>query len=459
MPCTVLSSFTVSFKINKNTTVIMRNVLVIIIYFTSFWLLNSQKLERRATFQAKIEAPRDKSPGAKIISIEDNSSLKNIGLKENDILLKVNDRQLISYDDWSAVLYDIRAKEKTQLVIKREFEVFKKEVVLEALPLEVHTNIETYYEYIVNDFGMRQRVIITKPKDKNNLPAIFLVQGLSCSSVEKYSERSNNWVRLINDLVEKSNMVLYRIEKPGVGDSDGDCGKTDFKTELNGYENAIEHLKSKSYVNKDQIIVYGNSMGSALAPYLANKFNLAGIISDGTFFKSWYEHMLEIERRILEIEGKSQEDIYELMNTVYIPLYYEMLIKKRSFDDIIKDNPRYAEYHRQGLNHMYGRSMAYYYQVQDFNFAKEWESIKVPVRIRWGTNDWIMTGNDNDMIISVLENNNHKDHKLFKYKDLDHWGTIHPNYENSFYFKPGKWEDKISQQIIDWAHSIIGKNK
>ena len=62
-------------------------------------------------------------------------------------------------------------------------------------------------------------------------------------------------------------MVLYRVEKPGVGDSEDDCGKVDFLTELNGYETAIQHLKSKPYVDSNKIIVYGNSMGSALAPY------------------------------------------------------------------------------------------------------------------------------------------------------------------------------------------------
>lgn len=420
-------------------------------------IIKAQDLERRASFEARIETPKNGIPGAKIISFRENSPLKAIGLQENDIILKVNDRNLVSSVDWNGVLYSIRANQKTNLVIKRGVEVFSTEAQLNALPFEEYKGLETHYESIVNDYGIRQRVIITKPKGKTNLPAIFLVQGLSCSSVEKYSGRSNNWVKLINDLAEKSNMVLYRIEKPGVGDSEGDCGKVDFETELNGYESALKHLKAKPYVNSNQIIIYGNSMGSALAPYLANKYKLSGVISDGTFFKSWYEHMLEIERRILEIEGKSQEDIYRLMNTVYIPLYYEMLIKKKSFESILKDNPTYAQYHRQGLNYMYGRSMKYYHQVQDFNFAKEWENLKVPVRVRWGTNDWIMTENDNDMIMYVLDSQGHKDHELYKYKDLDHWSTIHPDYENSFNFKPGKWEDKISRQTIDWAWEMIQK--
>ena len=428
-------------------------ILILFVSFSSF----GQELSRRANFDAKIGWPNNKVPGATIKEVTPKSPMGKAGIKANDVILSVDGRKVLNQEDWSAITYAIRADKATHFEIKRGQNHLIKDVKLNPLPKENHANIETHYETVTSDYGIKQRAIITKPKGNKKFPAIILIQGLSCSTIEEYSSRSNNWVKLIKDLAEKSNMVLMRIDKPGVGDSEGDCGKTDFLTELNGYESAVQLLKTKSYIDTSKIIVYGNSMGSALAPYLANKFDLAGVISDGTFYKSWYEHMLEIERRILQIEGKTEAEIYSLMNEVFIPLYYEMLIKKRSFEDILEDNPTYRKHHRQGLNHMYGRSMEYYHQVQDFNFAKNWEEVKVPVRVRWGTNDWIMTENDNDMIMAVLDAKNHQNHKLFKYKDLDHWSTIHPDYSSSFNFKPGRWEDKISQQIIDWAWEIIGE--
>lgn len=437
----------------------MQKLLSLSLFIFIFNLSFAQNLERRASFTSKISWPNNKTPGAKIKEIIKGSPLDKAGFKAGDLIINIDGRPILNQEDWSAITYSLSSGNDTKVQVKQNGNLVTKSIRLKPLPLEKNKGVETLYETVTSDYGINQRAIITIPKGKRNTKnsAIILIQGLSCSSVEKYSSRSNNWVKLIQDLVEKSGMVVMRIEKPGVGDSEGDCGKTDFLTELNGYESAIKALKGKSYVDASKIIVYGNSMGSALAPYFANKFNLAGVISDGTFFKSWYEHMLEIERRILEVEGKTQEEIYNLMNTVYIPLYYEMLIKKRSFEDILEDNPTYKKHHRQGLNHMYGRPMVYYHQVQDFNFAKEWETVKVPVRIRWGTNDWIMTENDNDMIINVLKSNNHKNHKLYKYEKLDHWSTIHPNYANSYNFKPGKWEDKISQQIIDWAKEILSQ--
>jgi len=416
---------------------------------------NAQKLSRRANFEAKIAWPDNITPGAKIVELNNDTPLAKAGLRTGDYILAVNDRKILNQEDWSAILYAIRAEKFTNIVVKRAQERIKVDVILRPYALEQYEGLDVFYESVANDYGLLQRTIISKPKGNEKRPVILLLQGLSCSSIEQYSGRSNNWVKLIQNLVIQSNMVVMRIEKPGVGDSEGDCGTVDFKTELSGYEAAIKALKNKPYVDTNKIIVYGNSMGSALAPYIANKYNLAGVISDGTFFKSWYEHMLEIERRILEIEGKDQATIYELMNEVYIPLYHQMLIEKKSFAAILAQNPLYRKHHRQGLLHMYGRSMEYYHQIQDFNFAKAWQEIKVPVRIRWGTNDWIMSEFDNDMIVNVLKKQGHKNHKLHKYPNLDHWSTLHPDYAASFYGKKGEWEDKISQQLIDWAWEMV----
>ena len=104
---------------------------------------------------------------------------------------------------------------------------------------------------------------------------------------------------------------------------------------------------------------------------------------------------------------------------------------------------------------MYGRPVAYYHQVQDFNFAKAWEEIKVPVRIIRGTNDWIMSAQDNEMIIEILKSSGHTDHQLYLYKGLDHWNMIHEKAIHSYQGMQGRWEDKISQIIIDFAYEMI----
>ncbi|MEQ9466480.1 MAG: alpha/beta hydrolase [Ekhidna sp.] len=419
------------------------------------FLGHSQELGRRASWQAQVSWPDNQTPGAEIQSIEPGSPLSKSGLKTGDRIIQVNDRKILNGEDWSHATYSIREGESTSIHIKRGADWLLKEVKLNPLEKESHEGLSTYYESIVSDYGIRQRTIITTPNPNQKLPAIFLIQGLSCSTIEKYSGRSNNWVKMIETLVEQSGMVVMRVDKPGVGDSEGDCGCTDFKTELNGYETALKNLKTKEYVDTTKIVVYGASMGSALAPWIANRHNLAGVISDGTFFKTWFEHMLEIERRIRQMSGDDESTIVKKMNEAYIPLYYGMMIQKKSYEVVIEAYPAIKDYNYHGPEHMYGRPMSYYQQLQDFDLAGEWEKVKVPVRILYGSNDWIMSEFDNHMIMKVLDRAGHEDHELHIYPGLDHWNTIHETPDDSFNGKPGKWDPELPKLVINWIQEMV----
>lgn len=418
--------------------------------------LKGQKLERRGQWEATFDRGFKNGPGIIIKSIEKNSPLEKAGLKVGDKILEVDDKLIHSGQVWTEVVFSIRTEPAT-IRYKRRNEVMETVIKLNPVPYEDHPGIITEYTSLVSDYGIRQRIITTRPENtREKIPAIILIQGLSCSTIEPYPGRKGHWPKLIEDLIRKTGMAMIRIEKPGVGDSDGNCAETDFYTELNGYENMIVYTKSLPYVDSTKLIVYGSSMGSALAPYLANKYNLAGVISDGVFFKTWYEHMLEIERRIRKMSGDTESEITEKMNKYYIPLYYGMLIRKQTFAQVIDEYPALKEYNYHSPAHMYGRPVEYYHQVQDFDFAGQWEKIRVPVRINRGTNDWIMSDEDNDLIVDVLKQNGHSDYVLHRFEGLDHWNTIHKSPEDSFMGREGKWDESISGVIIQWCRELAG---
>ncbi len=430
------------------------SLLTILIVFSTVHI-NAQLLGRRTSWEAKIEGPNGSVPGAKIIALNTNSPLQKAGFLMDDIIIEVDGILLKDDEVWSEISYGLRANKATNIKALRDGQVFEATVEFNPLEQEKHAGIDTYYEEITSSYGITQRTIITKPKKPGRQPAIVLIGGLSCSSIETYPGRKGNWVQTIKDLVEKSGMVVMRIEKPGVGDSEGDCGQSDFITDIEGYKAAIKNLKTKPYVDSSRIVVYGSSMGSALAPFLANEFNLAGVISDGTFFKTWYEHMLEIERRILQFQGNSESQIVEKLNKYYIPLYYGMLIQKKTYQQVVNEYPALSEYNYHSAAHMYGRPVAYYQQLQEFDLAGQWEKVKVPVRILRGTHDWIMSSFDNKMIVEVLDRVGHKDHLLYEYPGLDHWNTIHESPKNSFEGKEGVWDPGTINLIIKWAQEIV----
>lgn len=427
-----------------------------LIYFVSSQAMSSD-LPRRASWEAKFVAANPL--GRLLENIDSDSPLDNAGLKVGDVLLQVNNTLIKDGATWDDLTDNLVANTPTKLTVRRGLMTFDVTARFNPVPLERYTGLDVEYGVVENDFGFKQRTIVTLPKStKGKIPAIFMVQGLSCSSAEVRATSKSNYIKMLKQIVESVDMLVMRIEKPGMGDSQGNCSKTNFNTELHGYEKGLQTLLNDPRIDRNRVLVYGNSMGSAIAPYLANKYQLNGVISDGTFYRSWFEHMLEIERRIKQMQGQTEAQISQQINQAYIPLYYGMLIEKKSYAQVIQENPLLAQYNYHGPEHMYGRPMAYYHQLQDFDFAGQWQQVKVPVRVRWGENDWIMSEADNHMIVDTLKRAGNQNVDLVIYPKLDHWSTLHEAPADSFNGKPGVWEDEIAQLIVRWAKELNSRN-
>jgi pimeloyl-ACP methyl ester carboxylesterase len=431
-----------------------------------FWVIGIQlsaadELPRRASWQASFTSSPDL--GMRIKALQSGTPLAIAGARVDDIVLSVNDVLLEHNYQWDDATDNLIADIPVSIKLKRAQQVLVINAVFNPREKEQYTDLQVEYGQIENDYGILQRTIVTYPKTYQEgkskaLPAIFLLQGLSCSSIEILTGRQSNYKKLLSEIVQKTDMLVMRVEKPGMGDSQGLCSQTNFIQELNGYERALQTLLADPRVDKSRVIVYGNSMGSAIAPYMANKYSLNGVISEGTFFRTWFEHMLEIERRIKQMQGLSELKITEQINQAYLPLYYGMLIEKRSYGEIIQSKPLLGSYNYHNDEHMYGRPMSYYHQLQEFNFAGHWQQVKVPVRIRYGTNDWIMSESDNHMIVDTLKRAGNNNVELYLYPKLDHWSTLHETAKHSFEGNPGKWEAKIATQIVDWAKALNQKS-
>lgn len=416
-------------------------------------LATEEPLARRAQWGARFD--RLPEAGVRIRSIEETSALGRAGLQPGDIIISVDNKTFSSAANWDDMTDALVAGHDYKVNYRRGAQDHVARIRFEPLAQESHEGLTTTYDQITSDFGIRQRIIITRPSGRDGpQPAIFVLQGLSCSSIENWEGRRSNFARSLTNIVTQSGMVVMRTEKPGLGDSEGDCSATDFETELNGYETAMEKLRRLPYVDQNRIIVFGSSMGSALAPYFANKYQLNGVIADGTYYRTWFEHMLEIERRIKTMEGNDQTTVNRMMNQAYIPLYYGMLIEKKSYREVIERSPLLATYNYHDDAHMYGRPVSFYHQLQDFDVAGNWQKLSVPARIRWGTNDWIMSEYDNDMIVETLAHAGNRDVVLYKYPGLDHFDSIAASMEASYAGEPGTWDDRISGQLIDWAKEL-----
>src|ERR1043165_5637142 len=198
-------------------------------------------------------------------------------------------------------------------------------------PLEAYPNVDVIYDSVTAPDGNRLRTIITKPRNaKGKLPVIFVAGWLSCDSVEAPSGTKDATGLVFQGLARLPQFSLFRVDKQGVGDSEGVCAETDFESELGGYRAAFRALKNYQFIDSNRVFMLGISNGGGFAPLVpesqAEQQQVRGYISVGGWVKTWLEHMIEIERRRFALMGKKPAEIPELVKQE-ATLYYEGLIK------------------------------------------------------------------------------------------------------------------------------------
>jgi pimeloyl-ACP methyl ester carboxylesterase len=133
---------------------------------------------------------------------------------------------------------------------------------------------EVSYSHIVSN-GKRMRTIITTPrKPGGKRPGFFFIQGFSPNSYDFTLSTSIGDVKTIDGPLlhqfASEGFVTIRVEKPGVGDSEGGpFADLDYITELDIYRQTLKQLKEHGGVDKDNIFIFGHSMGGHGALTLA----------------------------------------------------------------------------------------------------------------------------------------------------------------------------------------------
>src|SRR6184192_4738108 len=103
-------------------------------------------------------------------------------------------------------------------------------------PRESYPNVDVIYDSVTAPDGKRLRTIITKPREaKKKLPVIFVAGWLSCDSVEAPADTKDASGLVFRGLAQLPDFALFRMDKQGVGDSEGVCSETNFDSELAGY--------------------------------------------------------------------------------------------------------------------------------------------------------------------------------------------------------------------------------
>jgi pimeloyl-ACP methyl ester carboxylesterase len=315
---------------------------------------------------------------------------------------------------------------------------------------ESYPGVIVQYDAIVDSAGHRLRLIVTRPEgERSPAPVIFIVGWLSCDSVEAPPGTTDATQLVLQAVAKLPGFATVRMDKAGVGDSEGDCAATDFSAELASYREAFRKLKDYSFVDPGRIFIFGISNGGGIAPLVAERQPVRGYVVDGGWIKTWYEHMLEIERRRLTLAGHTPSDINTLMKSVE-QLYSAYLLDRRRPRQIFEQRSDLKGLWEGSPDQQYGRPVAYYQQLQDLNLMAEWSAVTVPVLVMHGELDWIMSRSDLEIIADLVNHNAPGSAEFVELPATGHTFERYASQEAAFAGKALPFDDRIAQRIRDW---------
>jgi pimeloyl-ACP methyl ester carboxylesterase len=314
-----------------------------------------------------------------------------------------------------------------------------------AKPKREHfQNADVTYAWAHDSVGHKLRTFVTRPKNAPaKLPAIFFVGWLSCDSVEYPDGETDAFGAILLRLIDQSGYATMRMDKPGVGESEGDCSKTDYQTELSGYQNAFEQFLKYDFIDRSRVVVIGLSNGGGTAPWVAGHHPVRGYIAVSSWGRTWYEHMLELERVRLTTAGRSPIDINSAMKV--FPSFYNLYLNEgKTPGEVLKNHPEWKSLWYDAPDGQYGRPAAFYQQLQALNLGQVWQEVSVPVLVLHGGADSIMSYADSHAIADSVNRTHPGNATFVEIAGADHALAV-----------AQKLDDKVVPTILEWLRRVI----
>jgi pimeloyl-ACP methyl ester carboxylesterase len=408
------------------------------------------ELRRQAFLGVALSSPNPNRAGAEVRRVTNAEVAAKTGLRQGDRILRVNDTLLGSPAVFQRALISLRAGDTARFEIVRDGQLLNFTATLQPLPREQLKGVEPIYDSALTDLGFRVRTIITRPQNASGkLPAVFLVGWLSCDSVEYPSGPDDDgFGQLLHDVATQSGHVLVRMDKPGIGDSEGpSCSETDFQTELAAYRAAFRTLKRYDYVDPERIFILGLSNGGGFAPLVPQDEKVRGYIVAGGWSKTWFEHMLELERRRLKLSGKKAGEVTDSMKG-YAEFYTDYLRQKMTPREILKSKTHLAPLWYGGPEHQYGRPASFFHQLEDLNLSAHWEKVETPVLVMHGEYDWIMSRDDHQLITDIVNSKQAGRATFVELPKTDHLFMTFENSSKAFEGQAGRYNKSVTEHVL-----------
>jgi pimeloyl-ACP methyl ester carboxylesterase len=379
------------------------------------------------------------------------------GLQPGDILLALQGRRIESVADFLARASALRAGQTCELGLMRSGRRTTRSLLVHERPRDRGANFDVLYHSVVSG-GARMRTIVTRPHAAGRHPVLFLIPGLGTTTVDQPLSDPGAYSRILAEFA-KDGWVTVRVDKPGIGDSEGGPdGETGFEAELDVYRQALRAARHYDFADAEQLFVFGHSLGGVFAPMLAAEVPVKGVAVYGTVLKPWTEYLIENRRRQELLAGTDAPKIDARVRDMAAAVQ-ALMIDRVDPTELARTRPELGPVLKVMLpdgRHFWGRTLAFWSQLAGTNLPAYWAKGTAHALAIWGRNDFIATEADHPRIADIVNRARPGQGRYVALPDSDHAFRKTASVEDSF----RRWTTpavELDPQIIDTLKAWTAK--
>lgn len=412
----------------------MKSVLFALLLATSAFA----ELPRRAAAGVAVESDE----GTVIVrDVFPNTAAAEAGLQRGDVIVSLDGEPVSTSLDVTSRFGRRKVGDRVRVEYVRANEKQSAVVTMKEWPREQSAVYDVTYRHVTAD-GNRYRTLYTTPKEGAPKATVFLVQGVGCASVD--SPPPGHSYRAFVESLSRRGYATLRVDKPGVGDSEGGpCVTAGFHAEVNAYRAALASL-----ADRQNVFLFGHSMGGIMAPLIASAHpSLQGIVVYGTTYRSWNQYTLDNYRRQARISGEPYEAIAEEERRME-KLNALFFIQKVPLEKIVAEHPEFRDRFADGTFGG-GKAGKYFQEMYDAETVKAWKAATVPVLSVWGVSDFLTDGHEHELIASAVNSWRPGTATYVKLEGIDHWMRGAADAATSMAQGPsgGTYSDALAERI------------
>ncbi len=437
---------------------------------------DAETLARRGSLGVRLSPTPEEmagADGAYVSEVIAGTTGEEIGIMAGDFIVRVDDEPMATTQEVVAAVSDWRAGDTARVVVMRD----GRELALagEIAPRPQERSDECRIEYGSVPFdGGHLRTITYLPHDEGVYPTVYMIQGYTCGSIDLYYWPNSPQRQLSLGLV-RAGYAVFHVEKPFVGDSDGpaDCYDIDYDYEMKAFDEVYVALKEYDWVDRENIFLFGHSLGGIAAPILGAEHHPRGIAVYGTVAKSWYEYLVDLYRVQESYFGTDYETI-ETQARASIGVLYEFLINKRNPADFA-DDPRFAKAFEEDIlgwdaanETVLDRHYTFWQGLQDRDLTRAWKEAGCATLAMHGECDVQALNSEGAETIADIVNQYHPgkgrfvllegtDHGFAKVPPMREYATMRRDGRYNGRYLSENFNPQVVTELVRWLNENLSE--